>query len=451
MKVNVVICGAIRDRFDFLMILQKILRKRDEGIINEIVLSTWIGEIDLYSDLREILYRSGINIVENRSINQSSIGNILQQQRCLESGLIAIEDKSQVVLKIRTDKCYHLLDPFFRYIENNEKLQKVTNGVFESRILVQMASVSIPFLIADKVFLGNHTDLRKLTLHTDFYENSCIFHKNLGAENRWFLMPFIVQYPIIRDYVANVNLRRVSTLIVDAIINKQSLQLPQTIKSFFEFYYKVLYENFLLVGDVNYNQNGWSYFESSVQDENHFLIEDRGIRKDLHAKSQDMLAAFSSFYYHESYAQKLFIDEFDSFIDESLAENRTAIRLVTRNSIDKTFSLTANVIAYLPVSADARSFLSMSVIQLLEKRIGAQEIYYRSASKLLAYDKNKFIDDIIILLKNAAKSKHSGSLYLLYNLLKDSKDSTESEFAQYCLREAANRGSKEAADILKAM
>lgn len=451
MQVNIIICGAIRDRFDLLMILQKLLAKRHDGFIQEIILSTWIGEIDAYPDLRDVLTQSGIDIIENKPINQTSVGNILQQQKCLDSGMTALKDKSYPILKIRTDKCFHLLDSFLKYIEANNSLQKrsTLNGVFDYKIIIQMVSISIPFLVADKIFLGSYNDLRKLTFHTDFYDNGCIFHKTLGAENRWFLMPFILQYPVIRDFIANVNLRSVSTFFINEIIKKENCSLPRQVKVFYEFYYKLLYENFVMINNSERFESGWKYITSNFADKNIFLIEDRGIRKDLHAKSQSMLAAFAAIDYDITYTQQLDVKIFDDFINEDLDSNRALARTITRNNNNNSFLLDSKLIARLPISAKSNELVSSGVVQLVNKGVTAQEIYYRSALMLLEKDKATYFDDIVILLKNAAKSKHAKSLYLLYCFFKDSLNTEQVEFANYCLHEAAIRGNKEALSVVK--
>ncbi|WP_124035983.1 hypothetical protein [Escherichia coli] len=448
MKVNVVICGAIRDRLHLLMILRKIINKRDAGIIEEIILSTWMGEVDAYDDLREILTKTGVCVVENKTILQPSIGNVLQQQRCLESGLVAIKNKSIPVLKVRTDKCFHLLEAFFKHIENTASLQKTKNGVFKYKVTIQMASVSIPFLIADKVFLGYYDDLRMLTLHSDFYERFCLFNKNIGAENRWFSLPFILKYPVFREYIENINFRRVSTILVNKIINNKSSCIPKDVKCFFEIYYSVLFENFNLIGDGDSQYNSWLYLEKNVNAEEHFLIEDRGSRKDLHARNQAMLKAFAGIYFNDEYYQSLNLDSFELFSGESLNEKRMISKITTYNPIDVNFALESTVMAYLPISETAIKFLREHTVQLVNKGVSAQEIYFRCAMKLIDKNKEKYFDDIIILLKNAAKSKHKSSLYLLYCLLKDSDDINLMNYANDCLREAALRGSKEASDVL---
>ncbi|EIG1119617.1 TPA: hypothetical protein RN929_004978, partial [Escherichia coli] len=242
--------------------------------------------------------------------------------------------------------------------------------------------------------------------------------------------------------------RRVSTILVNKIINNKSSCIPKDVKCFFEIYYSVLFENFNLIGDGDSQYNSWLYLEKNVNAEEHFLIEDRGSRKDLHARNQAMLKAFAGIYFNDEYYQSLNLDSFELFSGESLNEKRMISKITTYNPIDVNFALESTVMAYLPISETAIKFLREHTVQLVNKGVSAQEIYFRCAMKLIDKNKEKYFDDIIILLKNAAKSKHKSSLYLLYCLLKDSDDINLMNYANDCLREAALRGSKEASDVL---
>ena len=58
----VVISGAIRNRVEFNTVLAKALDFRKSGLVSEIVLSTWIDELD--SELRTRIENFGVHTVE---------------------------------------------------------------------------------------------------------------------------------------------------------------------------------------------------------------------------------------------------------------------------------------------------------------------------------------------------------------------------------------------------
>lgn len=99
-------CGAIRNEFELYTTLSALIECRTEGLLEGIVISTWVGEVRNISGLEEKLKTLNIYLIEiptiSESISQFSDINFARQIIQLRKGLEFIPD-DVFVLKCRTD------------------------------------------------------------------------------------------------------------------------------------------------------------------------------------------------------------------------------------------------------------------------------------------------------------------------------------------------------------
>lgn len=230
----VVISGAIRNRVEFNAVLAKALDFRKSGLVSEIVLSTWIDEID--DDLRAKLKNFGVHTVEIPDTPIPGPQNIWRQFRSFDVGIRACPHDAEI-LRARTDKCYVYFDWWKKSLGHinlnlpqNEKLT-----VFPGRIYVPYLSLSALFFCKDIFFYGRRSALNQLT-HYEYWSNS-IGQETDWAELRWFSYPFLTKFPILRDVLETVSFKNLST----AICTNQNL--PPVVTKLLGVYFRLLGEN----------------------------------------------------------------------------------------------------------------------------------------------------------------------------------------------------------------
>jgi hypothetical protein len=188
MPISVVICGLVRDADRLMRKVDNYRDWRAQGIVNQIVYSTWIDELDRYAGLRKNLQEAGVTILE---IEEPRLilkgGHQLHQMTALHYGLAALDDNDQFVLKTRVDLA-----------DNHEiMLHDFANGTppsddfggfgLRNRILVENAQMIYPFLCGDAQFFGRLSDLRKLINMSSEMEMTL---NRLAVEQTFFFQPF---------------------------------------------------------------------------------------------------------------------------------------------------------------------------------------------------------------------------------------------------------------------
>lgn len=62
--INVIFTGLVRDQELFVKSIKDLVEFRHENMVDEIIFSTWIGEIDKYDGLRNVLEVYDCHLVE---------------------------------------------------------------------------------------------------------------------------------------------------------------------------------------------------------------------------------------------------------------------------------------------------------------------------------------------------------------------------------------------------
>lgn len=405
MKINIVICGDIRDQFDLIQLLRKITSFKH--LVNEVIVSTWQDCINQHKNLIDVLSKSGIKFVGITPLDDGGVGNIIRQKKQLCEGLLSIEDKDLPVLKIRTDKCINILDGFFKYCETRTSLEKSFDNIFRNKIVVQMISVGTPFLIADKVFLGTWSDLYKLTLSVDYFDKESVFGKKLGAESRWFLSPFLYKYEFFRFYFNEINFRSISSKLVEDISHGS---LPDYLR----YYLHIIYKNFSLpiVGDNIYL--GTNAIKNGIAN-NMILIEKRGAWSDMHLLAQSILDSFAKF-------EEINFDWFNkSPLNRFTSLHNKNIKILNPKQ-KKLANIDFKLADYLQISNYAKAKYSEELNKILSNFENPVDVY-KQIYKLLEKDNSPDLRlSKYSILKRMVKEKKLDFAVTLYKFLLADKD-----------------------------
>lgn len=253
-----IVPGLMRDLPAFLGIFQHLVSLRAQGLLDQIVVSTWIGQVSGNPELRRLLESQDIIVTESVEPRPNPSGHNLHQMKAVLAALDLCPDDA-FVIKLRTDK----LD--FHVPENASLLVTMLTGaqdlsildqewprVFQQRVSVSGGMLHRLFNHADQLFGGLRGDLVRL-VNFDF--RYVEIFQNLRTEQWWFSRPFVDKMPIFQDYF-----RSAPSLPYDRI--EARLFLEQALKN--DFFLEALVSYIAVLH--RYYRVGWLRADSPLYD-----------------------------------------------------------------------------------------------------------------------------------------------------------------------------------------
>ncbi len=254
-KVWAVVCGMVRQEFELYSVLTWLCEQRSKGLIEGIIISTWLGEIDKIPHLRSKLLFLNILAIELPPFDDNA--NLYYRQAYqLKEAMDVIPD-DVFVLKCRTDFCIDLLNQMLPILENKADLSVRTFGNFKTclryRIAVGELGISGPFICQDICFLGYKQDIYKTVI---FEDKNLRFSNPLAPDLLFFVNIFISDYPLIDDFFKSFKfwgLKKQLTSQFQAF--NKDIELPGMLNKFYALYFVLIYTSFFLYNDIGFEKN----------------------------------------------------------------------------------------------------------------------------------------------------------------------------------------------------
>lgn len=198
------VTGAVRSELYLRIIMIKLCDMRAKGKLEGIVLSTWEGEIDGFSGLKEDLKKCGIIVIETPYIDEKIERRFNQlaytrQNITIEKGLAVIPNHC-FVLRLRTDYL-NGINEFLRYIYCDEFRTDVGHyggfkPIYNHRIVLTNYNARHILFANDRFFYGSKHDLKKI--------NTPIIHNRYSKFKRMVENELLCSYafecvPILRS------------------------------------------------------------------------------------------------------------------------------------------------------------------------------------------------------------------------------------------------------------
>lgn len=204
--VDILFTGLIRTPEMFKQTVADLEDLRKEGLVNQILLSTWLGEVEKYPTIQEFLNKHSVKII--RSEEPKPRGTLRSptiwcQMKALEAGLNNIE-KDKFVLKTRTD--VHINPEFLKKLfTEKEKLLKITKdlpygNIFKYKIWIFYYEIKTPFHMGEECFFGQRDDLKNLINYEESYDTNYRIGGGISHIRR-YIHPFLNRYPIFETYL----------------------------------------------------------------------------------------------------------------------------------------------------------------------------------------------------------------------------------------------------------
>jgi hypothetical protein len=202
-QIDILFCGLIRKKVLFKKSLNDFILLRKKRLVNQIILSTWVGELQKHPKVFEFLKKNKIKIIESTEPKENGKTYVMHQMKSLDKGLKNIK-KNSFVLKTRTDV---YINPLFlkKLFKNKKRLLKIKKdlpkgNIFKYKVWIPWYELKTPFYMADECFFGNSEDLKLLFNYKENYEKN--YQISGGPTHiRRFLDPFLKDYPFFEDYL----------------------------------------------------------------------------------------------------------------------------------------------------------------------------------------------------------------------------------------------------------
>lgn len=194
-----IICGLIRDESVFQHQLQAMLAWKAAGEIDDIVVSTWFGELERYPVVRDAHDREEFVLVQSHPPILKTAGYTIHQAKSLYNALQVVPDGA-MCLKVRPDIAPVTEAVMAAVMTVDLKLtpQKGWPKIFEKKILTAGYFGDSPYYINDIIYYGQREDLLRLATFDLSTEMVCA---NTAAEQFFFRGALANVCPLIEAYL----------------------------------------------------------------------------------------------------------------------------------------------------------------------------------------------------------------------------------------------------------
>jgi len=188
-RKKILFTGLIRNEGVFLDKLIKAANLKSENVIDDVILSTWEGEIQKYPKVRKFFDDNAFQLIESSQPNLKLQGHVFHQMKTLSYGLDICGEECYVY-KMRPD-----LGSFDENIKcifegSYESQVEIAGGwpqLFNERVVIESAVAFHPFYINDIQFYGDVEDLKKLINFDLFFE---VHYSKLAPEQFFYFKNF---------------------------------------------------------------------------------------------------------------------------------------------------------------------------------------------------------------------------------------------------------------------
>lgn len=206
------ITGTIRDETFLLNRLKFFSELKKLGHLEQIVFSTWKGEIENFPSINTAINNYGFILVESDPPDIVCLGHYIHQIVALKNGLEVCPD-NQFILRTRTDKCgpeFGFTDEqiiVFLQNRNYARSCRDTFDIFNYRIGIFGCDTSVSknapilFFWNDRAYFGIKEDLQKFLN----FNIMAFGYQGLIPEQALFAAPFLHTWPVFSFFFEGVN------------------------------------------------------------------------------------------------------------------------------------------------------------------------------------------------------------------------------------------------------
>ncbi len=240
MSVSIVITGQIKSEDLFARSVKDFISLQDNGLIDQIIFSTWKSELITYKRIIPECHREKITVVCPSQPKVNS-GSAFFQMKAFHEGLELVLDRKCFVFKTRPD--LFISKVALKKIIHLDYDITVNNSPFSNKVWLPWFEISKPFYLADECFYCSYQDARKLFNYDCIYDN--YYEIDAGISHiRRFIHPFLKTHPEFKYFLKYFGVTGHGTkkrFEIYSLLNA-SVNFKRLLKQ----YYGILNENFVI-------------------------------------------------------------------------------------------------------------------------------------------------------------------------------------------------------------
>lgn len=234
-----------------MVIITRLLQWRSEGLVDEIILSTWKEELHEKPHLQSELRKYGITTISSDPVDLLPMhAYFMHQHATLFNGLSLCSSES-LVFRIRADRDSASMKQFLPALRNREVPQTTAFGsfpeIFQGKIHTIPAWLSMPFLLHDNVIYAQRQDLEALS-HFNVKLHSLCRNGLFGAEATTYAVPFLQSFRELLVLFRDFDLYLLSRALISAArMSRNNFVMPEFLNEVFAVYFAALHSQFSLI------------------------------------------------------------------------------------------------------------------------------------------------------------------------------------------------------------
>src|SRR3989344_1850578 len=164
-KIDALFLGLVRQPERFKKSINDLVMMRKEGLINQIIFSTWDYEIEKNPEIIKFLKDNKVILIGSKEPEDRGEGNIWCQMKSLDVALDKV-DSDRFVFKNRSD-IYVNPDFLRNLIKNKREILKISSplpkgNIFKYKIWIHYYEFKTPFHMGEECMFGHAHDMRLL-------------------------------------------------------------------------------------------------------------------------------------------------------------------------------------------------------------------------------------------------------------------------------------------------
>ena len=261
-----VVCGSIREQFEFNMTIAKLCDLRNQGLLDGIIISTWKGEIDKIPALRNTLNELKVSVIElnektvieEKGVNMS----FWIQEYQLRQGILHVPN-DVFILKSRTEFGIDKILPFEPILRGSVSLEIDRNSEFSFklryRIAIMRFTLSSTFRFVDGGFVGYKSDILQM-LPEQKNDLKYGLLEDIDPDVSFFIHIFLNKIPFFEEVQSICKRQFIFDIWSEKLVeyakysSEEDFSMPMIAIRFYAVYFLVMYYCFIKVDSFIYKR-----------------------------------------------------------------------------------------------------------------------------------------------------------------------------------------------------